>query len=209
MAKHKRKKLVFQGVLPWIKTCWYESNYMFWWRKHFFNKISSHRAIFSKSCLIKVVTHNLHSKHRVTKCSLTRATIQTDICFHLGSWSAVVYLEQTPCWGAALVGLGWTPLLFSLHPQDAGQKTMAQQTHAVTQLPLLARECAMSCWRLGWLKRTPWAPSSSSSSPLSKMRGGTLEPNALFNEGPLFCCFDRRNTNINKEKKTRNLSDKA
>lgn len=121
MAKHKKKKLVFQGVLRWIKTCWYESNYMFWWSKNVFNKTSSHRAIFSKSCFIKAVTHNLHSIHRVTKRSLTRATIlqgflsyQTDICFHLGSWSAVVYLvEQTPCWGAALVGLGWTPLHLS------------------------------------------------------------------------------------------------
>lgn len=41
-----------------------------------------------------------------------------------------------------------------------------------------------------WFEHTPWAPSSSSSSPPSKMRGGAREAYALFNEGPLFCCYD-------------------
>lgn len=47
----------------------------------------------------------------------------------------------------------------------------------------------------GWLwgfRHTPWAPSSASSSPLSKMRGGTCEVYALFTEGPLFCCYSSR-----------------
>lgn len=52
-------------------------------------------------------------------------------------------------------------------------------------------ECAVE---EAWFKHTPWAPSStsSSSSPLSKMRGGAREAYAFFNEGPLFCCYGHR-----------------
>lgn len=52
-------------------------------------------------------------------------------------------------------------------------------------------ECAVE---EAYFKHTPWAPSSSpsSSSPLSRMRGGARNAYAFFNEGPLFCCYGHR-----------------
>lgn len=94
-----------------------------------------------------------------------------------------------------------------------GQKSVAQHSHAASQLRLWEQRVKLKGSKVrsesvsgggaeGFeFEHTPWAPSSSSSSPPSEMRGGAREAYALFNGGPLFCCYGNRRVEMHKKRK--------
>lgn len=106
-----------------------------------------------------------------------------------GCFSAQQLLENvTPAWAVAVYRHAVA--------KHCAELEATRQSHAASPSSPMGgaaggSECAVE---EAWFKHTPWAPSasSSSSSPLSKMRGGAREAYAFFNEGPLFCCYGHR-----------------